>query len=107
MCFFWVISHLMTKNLDNQGMRAIVENYDFFFIDLWGVIHNGIRGHENAIKTLVEISNIKKSYILLTNAPRPNSTVKIFLKKMGIDKSILGKVYTSGEAALNYLKKII
>ena len=95
----------MTKNLDNQGMRTIVENYDFFFIDLWGVIHNGIRVHENAIKTLVEISNIKKSYILLTNAPRPNSTVKIFLKKMGIDKSILGKVYTSGEAALNYLKK--
>ena len=95
----------MTKNLDNQGMRTIVENYDFFFIDLWGVIHNGIRVHENAIKTLVEISNIKKSYILLTNAPRPNSTVKIFLKKMGMDKNILEKVYTSGEASLNYLKK--
>ena len=95
----------MTKNLDNKGLRTVVENYDFFFIDLWGVIHNGIRLHENAIKTLIEISNIKKSYVLLTNAPRPNNTVKIFLKKMGMDKSILNKVYTSGEAALNYLKK--
>ena len=95
----------MTKNLDNEGLRAVAENYDFFFIDLWGVIHNGIRPHENAIKTLIEISNIKKSYVLLTNAPRPNNTVKIFLKKMGMDKSILDKVYTSGEAALNYLKK--
>jgi len=95
----------MTKNLDNEGLRAVAKNYDFFFIDLWGVIHNGIRLHENAIKVLIEISNIKKSYVLLTNAPRPNNTVKIFLKKMGMDKSILDKVYTSGEAALNYLKK--
>ena len=96
----------MTKNLDNEGLRDVAKNYDFFFIDLWGVIHNGIRLHENAIKTLVEISNTKKNYVLLTNAPRPNNAVKIFLKKMGMEKSILEKVYTSGEAALNYLKKI-
>ena len=95
----------MTKNLDNEGLRSIVESYDFFFIDLWGVIHNGITLHKNAIKTLTEISNTKKNYVLLTNAPRPNNTVKMFLKKMGMDKSILEKVYTSGEAALNYLKK--
>ena len=47
----------MTKNLDNEGLRTIVENYDFFFIDLWGVVHNGIKLHENAIETLNEISN--------------------------------------------------
>ena len=95
----------MTKNLDNEGLKSIVENYDLFFIDLWGVVHNGIRLYENAIKTLIEISNTKKNYVLLTNAPRPNNSVKIFLEKMGMDKSILEKVYTSGEAALNYLKK--
>ena len=95
----------MTKNLDNTGFRSIVQDYDFFFIDLLGVVHNGIRLYENAIRALIEINNVKKNYVLLTNAPRPNNTVKIFLKKMGIDKSILDKVYTSGEAALNYLKK--
>ena len=68
----------MTKNLDNEGLRSIVESYDFFFIDLWGVIHNGITLHKNAIKTLTEISNTKKNYVLLTNAPRPNNTVKMF-----------------------------
>ena len=44
----------MTKNLDNEVLRSIVENYDFFFIDLWGVVHNGIKLHENAIETLNE-----------------------------------------------------
>ena len=43
--------------------------------------------------------------MLLTNAPRPNNTVKKFLNKMGLNKDIQEKVYTSGEAALNYLKK--
>jgi len=95
----------MTKNLDSNGLRSIADNYDLFFVDLWGVIHNGIKLHKNAIDTLVEISRAKKNYVLLTNAPRPNNIVKIFLKKMGMEKSILEKVYTSGEAALKYLKK--
>ena len=95
----------MTINLDSKGLKSIIENYDLFFIDLWGVVHNGIKLHENAIEVLNEISNAKKNYVLLTNAPRPNKNVKIFLEKMGMDKTILKKVYTSGEAALNYLKK--
>ena len=30
----------MTKNLDNTGFKSIFDNYDLFFIDLWGVVHN-------------------------------------------------------------------
>ena len=50
----------MTKNLDNNGLRSVVENYDLFFVDLWGVVHNGIKLNKNAIETLVEISKAKK-----------------------------------------------
>ena len=95
----------MTKNLDNDGLRSIVSNYDIFYIDLWGVIHNGITLHKKAIQVLEQITKAKKNYVLLTNAPRPNNTVKIFLEKMGINKEISEKVYSSGEAALSYLKK--
>jgi len=95
----------MTKNLDNDGLRSIVENYDIFYIDLWGVIHDGITLHKNAIETLEEISRAKKNYVLLTNAPRPCTTVKKFLEQMGMKNEIMEKVYSSGEAALNYLKK--
>ena len=95
----------MTKNLDNDGLKSIVANYDIFYIDLWGVIHNGITLFKNAIQVLEEISKAKKSYVLLTNAPRPNNTVKKFLEKMGMHEKIREKVYSSGEAALSYLKK--
>ena len=95
----------MTENLDNKGLRSIAENYDIFYIDLWGVIHNGINLHKNAIEALKQITKAKKQFVLLTNAPRPNKTVKSFLEKMGMSKEIREKVYSSGEAALSYLKK--
>jgi len=94
----------MTKNLDDKGLRSIINNYDFYFIDLWGVIHNGIELHKKAVEVLTQITKAKKNYVLLTNAPRPNSSVKIFLEKMGLDKVMREKVYTSGQAALSYLR---
>jgi len=95
----------MIKNLDNEGLKSIIDNYDIFYIDLWGVVHNGIELHKKAIKTLEEINRENKSYVLLTNAPRPSKTVKAFLEKMGMDKKIRERIYSSGEAALSYLKK--
>ena len=95
----------MTINLDKDGLRSIVPNYDIFYIDLWGVVHNGITLHKNAIETLDEISKAKKQYVLLTNAPRPNKTVNSFLEKMGMSAEMRKNVYSSGEAALSYLKK--
>ena len=50
----------MTKNLDNDGLRSIVSNYDIFYIDLWGVIHNGITLHKKAIQVLEQITKAKK-----------------------------------------------
>jgi len=95
----------MTKNLDLNGLRSIADNYDLFYIDLWGVIHNGISLHEQAITVLNQLLIKKKMFVLLTNAPRPNETVRNFLQKMGMDKQLRDHVFTSGEAALNYLKK--
>ena len=95
----------MTKNLDKEGLSSIVDNYQLFYVDLWGVIHNGVFLHKEAINALKEITKKNKDYVLLTNAPRPNSAVKSFLEKLGMDKEIRDHVFTSGEAALNYLKK--
>jgi len=95
----------MSKNLDNEGLKSIADHYDIFYIDLWGVVHNGVTLHKNAIEALEEITKSKKNYVLLTNAPRPNRSVNLFLEKMGMNKEIREKVYSSGEASLSHLKK--
>ena len=92
----------MSKNLDESGLKSIVNEYDLFFIDIWGVVHNGIKLYENAIKVLEELSNNEKKFILLTNAPRPNLTVINTLKKMGLN-NFYDTVFTSGEASKRYL----
>ena len=91
----------MTKNLDKKGLCSIVDNYQLFYVDLWGVVHNGISLHKKAIKALKEITKKGKEYILLTNAPRPNNVVKNFLRKMGMEEDIIQHVFTSGEASLS------
>ena len=93
----------MTKNLDQEGLNSIAENYGLFYIDLWGVVHNGILLHKEAVNVLNQLQNLNKEFILLTNAPRPSETVRVFLKKMGLTNNILSHVYSSGEAALDYL----
>ena len=76
----------MTINLDKIGFKSIVSNFDLFFIDIWGVIHNGITLHDDSIKVLDYLDDAEKEFVLLTNAPRPNATVINFLNKMGLNK---------------------
>ncbi len=94
----------MSKNLEESGLKSIFSEYDLFFIDIWGVVHNGIKLYENAVKVLQELSNNEKKFILLTNAPRPNQTVINTLKKMGLN-NFSETVFTSGEASIQYLLK--
>ena len=82
----------MSENLDNNGLRSIADKYDIFYIDLWGVVHNGVKLHKNAIEALDEITRSKKQFVLLTNAPRPKETVRVILEKMGMIKEISEKV---------------
>jgi len=93
----------MTKNLDDIGLKSVVDHYDLFFVDLWGVVHNGIELYKDSTDALEKLLEKNKDLVLLTNAPRPNDDVKNFLKKMGLEQKYYSKVYTSGEAALNYL----
>ena len=56
----------MTKNLDQFGLKSIVDIYDLFFIDIWGVIHNGIELHDSSIQVLENLSKSDKNTRLLT-----------------------------------------
>ena len=94
----------MTKNIDQEGLSSISQGYDLFYIDLWGVVHNGIKLYQKAINVLNELNKNGQNYVLLTNAPRPSKTVRSFLKNMNLDEKIIEHVFSSGEAALNYLK---
>ena len=103
--FYGLYLKNMTKNLDLNGLQSIAVNYDLFYIDLWGVVHNGISLHDRAIEVLEKLKKMNKNFVLLTNAPRPTIIVTKQLEKMGMEKKLRDHVFTSGQAALYYLKK--
>ena len=85
------------KKLEHLG--EIAKNYDTFIIDLWGVVHNGIKLNEDAILTIEKLHNMKKKIVFLSNAPRPSKNVINFLKKLNMNEKYLKNVFTSGEAS--------
>ena len=73
----------MTKNLDKEGLSSIVDNYNLFYIDLWGVVHNGVNLYQSAIDTLKEISKKKKRLCSSYKCPKTKQHCKEFFKKDG------------------------
>ena len=94
------MSFLHLKN----GLREIVNNYEIFSIDLWGVVHNGESLHSAAIEVLDNLKKENKRFILMTNAPRPRQSVVNFLSKLHFNKNYYQNIFTSGDAALNSLR---
>ena len=90
-----------------KGLSEIQSEYDAFFIDLWGVIHNGVQLYPGAINVLENLNKLNKRYVLISNAPRPSKSVEQYLIKLKMDKAFLKNIFTSGEAALQILRKNI
>ena len=86
-------------------LSEVYNVYDTFVIDLWGVIHNGIKLNEKAIEAVDNLKKNSKKIIFLSNAPRPSSKVIDFLLKIKMKKQYLSNVMTSGEAAMHAINK--
>ena len=88
-----------------KGLSEIQSKYDAFLIDLWGVVHNGVQLYPSATNVLKNLNELNKRFVLLSNAPRPSKSVEKYLLNLKMDKVFLKNIFTSGEAALQTLKK--
>ena len=86
-----------------SGLNKIYSKFDIFFVDLWGVVHNGIECYSNSLKALKNIEKRKK-IILISNAPRPSHSVQKFLNKINFKKKFYNLLITSGDLTRFYLK---
>lgn len=86
------------------NFQNIVDKYDLYFVDLWGVIHNGIKLFSNAIEVLNNLKINNKKVILISNAPRTHETVKKFLKNLGFDLKLIDSLVTSGDVTKKYIQ---
>lgn len=87
-----------------HGLYELMDSYDGFILDQWGVLHNGLHPYEGVLDTLAQLKNRKKQVVILSNsAKRADDNVER-LKKLGIKPSLYNEVATSGEVTWQGLK---
>lgn len=73
--------------------------YDAVFCDLWGCLHNGKTPFPAAVLALQAFRRRGGKVLLLTNAPRPKSSIVKQLDGMGVPRDAWDDVVSSGDAA--------
>ena len=86
-----------------KGISEISDKFDVYFIDLWGVIHNGVQCYPEALKVLEKLKEQNKKIVLISNAPRPSAVVKVFLETIGLESSYYDFLVTSGDITREYI----
>lgn len=82
-----------------QSLDQISDRYDALFVDLWGCMHNGIRPFPDAVAALRKFRGNGGYVMLLTNAPRPRSSVRAQLEHIGVPSDCYDSITSSGDSA--------
>jgi HAD superfamily hydrolase (TIGR01459 family) len=82
-----------------DGFAAIAPDYDGFILDLWGVVHDGVRPYPGAADCLRRLRGAGKRVVLLSNAPRRSGSAQAAMRAMGIEDDLYSGILTSGEAS--------
>jgi HAD superfamily hydrolase (TIGR01459 family) len=86
------------------GFGPLAERYDGFILDLWGVIHDGVRPYPGAAETLDRLIGLGKPFVMLSNAPRRAAAVAAGMRAMGFREAHTAPIMCSGEATWQDLK---
>lgn len=95
----------MTNMTFCQGLFELMDSYDGFIMDQWGVLHNGIQPYDGVLDTLNHLKANKKQIVILSNSAKRSADNVERLKKLGIKPGHYKHVVTAGEVAWQGLKE--
>ena len=85
----------MTKIINS--FSDILEKYDFFILDQWGVMHDGHKGYKHAINAVNKLILEDKKLIIISNTSKRKISSVNRLKDLGFNKNDFIEIMTSGE----------
>ena len=93
--------------MKHTTLRVLVDQFDAFFIDQFGVLMDATGRYSFAIEAIKNLSENNKPIILISNSgKRSEKTIKR-LEKFGFDLALFTSVITSGEVAYWTIKNKI
>lgn len=86
-----------------ERLSAVAPLFDHLLIDIFGVLHDGIRPFPDTVATLEALKAAGKQTCLLSNSPRRTGRVVRHMEEIGIPRGLYDHIVTSGEATYQYL----
>jgi HAD superfamily hydrolase (TIGR01459 family) len=88
-----------------SGVSALVEDYDVFFLDIWGVLYDGIGIYPTVVPCLTELKAAGKKTCLVSNTPsRAENISERIMTAHGVPLDLYDEVITAGESGFLALR---
>jgi HAD superfamily hydrolase (TIGR01459 family) len=88
-----------------DGLAAVGDRYDGFILDLWGVLHDGVRPYHGAVNALRQLERLGKRVIVLSNGPRRAAALARRTAEIGITPDLYEALHSSGEETWRLLRE--
>eukprot|EP00536_Pseudo-nitzschia_multiseries_P004522 jgi/Psemu1/188199/e_gw1.75.139.1 len=96
---------LSEESTSTGGIEKIADDYDVFLLDMWGVMHDGIRPYEGVPEVVQKLREAGKKLIILSNSSKRRSNSVKMLRKLGFEpEDDFSEIITSGEVAHHLLR---
>ncbi len=88
-----------------KSIEEIINDYDNFIIDQWGVMHDGTFGYDHALNSINILNSNDKNLFIISNSSKRSKTSIDRLPKLGFKKNSFLNTVTSGEMIWQLLKE--
>lgn len=86
-----------------NGLNEMADRFDVFFLDIFGLLHNGIALYDGTINCLEELIKRGKKICLVSNTPRMPEDVVGDLRVKGLENHLYHDIVTAGYSARHEL----
>jgi HAD superfamily hydrolase (TIGR01459 family) len=85
--------------IPSSGLSELIDDFDIFFLDQFGVLHDGRAPYPGAVDCLSRLSEAGKKTVLLSNSGKRASENERRLVSLGFEEGSWDVFLSSGEAA--------
>ena len=83
--------------LSIDTLSSIADRFDAFFIDQFGVLHDGRLPYHGAVAALSALTGAGKHVLLLSNSGKRAASNVVRLERLGFERGLYTDIVTSGE----------
>jgi hypothetical protein len=99
-----VSNRLGPKRID--GVREIAGRFRTWFVDVYGVLHDGSSAFAGVAETLIRVREAGGTVIVVTNSAQCADAVANRLDTAGIDPTTYDATVSSGELSWGYIQQL-